>query len=282
MVRGIRMNLEPTGERVIEDFRALSRQSYLIYLFHIATYDYVREFVRGKSVLDFGSGSGYGAARIAEDCSHIIGVDVAADAIAHARQKYHRDNLEYVTIAPAEKQPLPFPDESFDVVLSFQVIEHVLDEGKYLSEAWRVLRPGGRFIVATPDRSSRLLPGQKPWNQWHVREYSAASFEQLLATHFNNIVIKKMGGRPDVIAIETRRTLRLRWVLLPFTLPFIPEELRVGALSLVRAIGERARRLLISRDDRGSAPMTFAFGVEDLSISDHEDPSVNLIAVATR
>src|SRR5258705_5030440 len=100
------MNLEPTGERVIEDHRNASRQSYLINLFHIVTYDYVREFVRGMRVLDFGCGSGYGTARIAEHCRHITGIDVAADAIAYARQKHQRDNLAYITVVPTEKQAL--------------------------------------------------------------------------------------------------------------------------------------------------------------------------------
>jgi SAM-dependent methyltransferase len=276
------MNLEPTSERVIEDFRHASPRAYLIYLFHIVTYDYVRELVHDMRVLDFGCGSGYGTARIAENCRSIIGVDVAADAIAHARQKHQRENLDYITIAPVERQALPFPDQSFDVVLSFQVIEHVMDEAKYLSEAWRVLRPGGYFLVATPDRSSRLLPWQKPWNRWHVREYSASQFKELLATRFSNVSIKQMGGRPHVIAIETARTKRLRWLLLPLTLPFIPEPLRVAGLGLVRAAGEGLTRWFSSAGTGGSAAKNFSFGTEHLSISDHEDPSVNLIAIATR
>lgn len=276
------MNLEPTSERVIEDFRSDSPRAYLIYLFHIITYDYAREFVQDMRVLDFGCGSGYGTARLAEHCRHIIGVDVASDAIAHARRNYQRHNLEYATIAPAEEQPLPFPDQSFDVVLSFQVIEHVTDEAKYLSEAWRVLRPGGRFVVATPDRGSRLLPGQKPWNRWHLREYSDSAFKDLLATRFSSVSIKKMGGRPDVIAIETTRTRRLRWLLLPLTLPFIPEALRVTGLGLIRAAGERVGRWFSPGRNGDSVAAEFGFGSEHLSISDSENPSVNLIAIATR
>ena len=60
------MSLEPTSERMIEEYRTASPQSYLIYLFHIVTYDYVRDLIAGKTVLDFGCGSGYGTARIAE------------------------------------------------------------------------------------------------------------------------------------------------------------------------------------------------------------------------
>src|SRR5690349_5405864 len=200
------MKLEPTSERMIEEYRASSPQSYLIYLFHIATYDYARDLVRGKDVLDFGCGTGYGTARLADQCAQITGIDISADAIAHARRKYRHNNLTFTTIAPIEERPLPFPNDRFDVVLSFQVIEHVRDVPAYLSEINRVLRPGGLLVVATPDRSSRLLPLQKPWNMWHIREYSDAALCHLIGMRFSNVAIKKMGGRPDVIAIETKRT----------------------------------------------------------------------------
>jgi len=280
------MNLDPTAERIVEEHRSSSPQSYLIYLFHVVTYDYVQDLVRGREVLDFGCGSGYGTERIANCCKRIIGIDISADAIDYARGKFQADNLQFATIAPVEEQPLPFADQSFDVVLSFQVIEHVPDVGRYLSEIGRVLRPGGIFVVATPDRSSRLLPMQKPWNMFHLHEYSDAELKDVLSARFARVTIKRMGGRPDVIAIETDRTRRLRWVLLPLTLPFVPEAIRVGGLHLVRRWGERLRPLLARRSaqkrpDR-AAGSEFGFGPEHVTISDHEEPSVNLIAVAYR
>ena len=280
------MSLEPTSERMIEEYRTASPQSYLIYLFHIVTYDYVRDMIAGKTVLDFGCGSGYGTARIAEYCAKVVGIDISADAVAYAKDKYRRGNLDYVAVPPVEEKALPFPDASFDVVLSFQVIEHVRDVNAYLSEIRRVLKPGGTFVVATPDRSSRLFPGQKPWNMWHLYEYSADALRDVVARHFGDVTIKMMGGRPDVIALEARRTLSLRWILLPLTLPFIPEVLRVAGLNFVRQLGRHLARPLARKltqeKPAGSEPVNFGFGPEQLSISDREDPSVNLIAIARR
>lgn len=280
------MNLEPTSERMFEEYRASSPQSYLIYLFHIATYDYVRELVRGKDVLDFGCGTGYGTARLGDHCAKIVGIDISGEAIEHAVGKYRRDNLTFLKIAPVEERPLPFHDESFDVVLSFQVIEHVRDVTAYLTEIRRVLRPGGLLVVATPDRSSRLLPLQKPWNMWHLREYSESALRGLIGTQFANVTVKKMGGRPDVIAIEARRTRWLRWALLPLTLPFLPDPLRISSLRFAQQKGRRlspalGRRLTQTRSDAARAD-GFGFDVADLRISDHEDPSVNLIAMGYR
>lgn len=280
------MNLEPTSERIVEEHRSSSPQSYLVYLFHVVTYDYVRDLVRGKEVLDFGCGSGYGTARIADGCARIVGIDISAEAVDYARDKFRAGNLEFAAIPPVEDAPLPFADQSFDVVLSFQVIEHVPDVGRYLSEIARVLRPGGAFVVATPDRSSRLLPKQKPWNMFHLHEYSDAELKDALAGRFARVTVKRMGGRPDVIAIETDRTKRLRWLLLPLTLPFVPEAVRIAGLRLVRQLGQRlapllARRLTQTRPDRTTGA-EFGFGPEHVVISDHADPSVNLIAVAYR
>src|SRR5690606_5365288 len=160
---GPAMSAEPgrTAERVCVDHATSSADERRIYLFHLATYDFARRYVRGGRVLDFGCGTGYGDARIASDCAAVTGVDVSSAAIEHARRTYVADNLDYRVIAPVDQAPLPFADGSFDAVLSFQVIEHVPDPDRYVAEAWRVLDHGGVLIVATPDRRVRLLPGQR-------------------------------------------------------------------------------------------------------------------------
>lgn len=268
------MHLEPTGERMIEEFYLSSPENYLIYLFHMATYDFARTHAAGRRVLDYGCGSGYGTHRMAAGCESIAGVDIAADAIEYARTHYQAGNLSYLHIEPADRSPLPFDSGSFDTVLSFQVIEHIPDTGPYLSEIRRVLKPGGVFVCATPDRSTRLLPGQKPWNRWHVREYDAAGLERTLAGHFPTLQVLRMGGRPDALDIEIRRTRKLMWATLPLTLPFVPEPLRIGGLRLLKQLSGQGRRA------PASGPGRFGFDQSDLTISPDACPSVNLIAVA--
>jgi 2-polyprenyl-3-methyl-5-hydroxy-6-metoxy-1,4-benzoquinol methylase len=82
------MRLEPTGERVIEEFYRSSPGNYLIYLFHMATYNFARDYVVDKHVLDYGCGSGYGTHHMASCCASIVGVDIAEDAIEYARMNY--------------------------------------------------------------------------------------------------------------------------------------------------------------------------------------------------
>lgn len=265
------MKLEPTGERMILEHYKSSPEDYVIYLMHVATYRFAEEFARGKRVLDYGCGSGYGAAHIADVAEHVTAVDVAADAIDYARGQFSRDNLDFKAIDPSH--PLPFADASFDVVLSFQVFEHVPDPSRYLAEIRRVLVPGGQLVLATPDRSTRLLPMQRPWNRWHLHEYSAPELEAMLQRNFSKVDVLGMGGKQEVIAIELDRYRKLKWMTLPFTLPIMPDSWRVAALNLIH----RMR----GTESRGGTARDYPFNVEDIKIAAGISPSVNLVAVAS-
>lgn len=270
------MQLEPTGERVVEEFYLSSPGDYLIYLFHKATYNFAHDYVVGRHVLDYGCGSGYGTHHLSTSCASIVGVDISGDAIAYAQEHYRAGNLTYKRIEPAEQAALPFPDASFDTVLSFQVIEHISDIDPYLSEIRRVLKSGGVFICATPDRSTRLLPGQKPWNMWHVREYDADGLKSALAKYFSEAALLRMGGSRDVLEPEIRRTRWLRWLTLPVTLPVMPDAIRVSALKFLKRLAALGRRKSTPQ------PCEFPFRESDLVISPDAAPSVNLIVIARK
>jgi len=266
------MNLEPTGERMIVEHYHSSPEDYVIYVMHIATYNFAEQFTKDKRVLDYGCGSGYGAARIAKNAAHVHAVDVADDAIAHAREHYTADNLDFHCCAPDSR--LPFPDQSFDTVLSFQVFEHIEETAHYLSEIRRVLAPGGHLLLVTPDRSTRLLPFQSPWNRWHIREYSTNSLRRTLNKVFPDVQIQHMSGRQDVIAIELRRCAKVKWLTLPFTLPFLPRFLRVKLLNILHALKSK-------RESSGSSQQ-FNFDESQITIAPNAHPSLNLVAVVRK
>jgi SAM-dependent methyltransferase len=263
------MQLEPDGERMVVEYYKRSASDYLIYLFHEVGYRFAQARVKGADVLDLGCGSGYGSAMLAEVAGHVTGADVSPSAVAHARREFSRPNLTFTEL-PATSG-LPFEDQRFDAVVCFQVIEHVADDRHFVREIARVLRPGGVAILATPDRSTRLFAWQKPWNRWHLREYSGAGLEGLLKSAFGEVEMLFMSGTPSVIEIELKRCRRLRWATIPFTLPALPHRLRFWGLSLLR---------LLSAKTSNSEPAAFNFGLEDLSIGKNPARSVNLLAVA--
>jgi SAM-dependent methyltransferase len=261
-----------TGERVVIEHYRSTPEQYLIYLFHKVSYRFAGPYTEGREVLDYGCGSGYGSAEIAADAAQVTGVDVSHEAIEHARTHFSAPRLEF---APIEaERPLPFPDHSFDTVLSFQVIEHVRDPARYLSEVRRVLRPGGHLVLTTPDRRTRLLPAQRPWNRWHDTEYSDRVLRRTLAPHFNQIEMLGMTGRQDIIELELRRTRRAKWLMLPATLPLYPDRLRIRLL-------EQVQRLRAVRAS-GSAleSRSYDFDESALCIASGAWPSVNHVVVA--
>ena len=258
------------GERLVTAEYASTPERWLIYLVHLASYRFARRFAEGAAVLDYGCGTGYGSADLAEGgAARVTGVDVSAAAIDEARDSFQRPNLDFARIEP--DRPLPFDDDSFDLIVSFQVIEHVPDPDRYLAEASRVLRPGAPLLLTTPNRSTRLLPLQRPWNRWHVREYSRRTLRRELAPRFGTTEIFGISAAPEVVRIELRRTRRAKWMTLPLTLPILPEAFRVRALE--RAASTNGKGKDVEAADPG-------FDLSTIRIEPMARPAMSLLAVA--
>ncbi len=166
--------MEFTGERFTTD---CVRE---IWYEHWHRYAFARRLVAGKSVLDLACGEGYGSHLLAEVAAHVTGVDIATDAIDHARDRYQRDNLKYVR---GEATAIPLPDDCVDVVVSFETLEHLEPQAQMLAEFQRVLRPDGFLLISTPDK--RVYSDEAGFdNEYHVKELYREEFEALLSTRF--------------------------------------------------------------------------------------------------
>jgi SAM-dependent methyltransferase len=269
--------LDYTSERVNPEWYRGSAADYLIYLFHIASYQFARQRTRDKRVLDYGCGTGYGASMLAENNTDVVAIDIDTQVIGYARTQYPQTNLTFETVEPAESGRLPYADASFDTVVSFQVIEHVKNVDRYLAEIVRVLRPGGEFISATPDRSARLFSMQQPWNMHHVTEFSASQLCNALDLHFGEVEMLGMSGDPDVLGIEYQRVNRMKWISLPFTLPYLPKTMRRFGLRSAKCALEFLR-------SRKACPAETNFGFDEsaIEISAYSGSCANLVAVARK
>jgi SAM-dependent methyltransferase len=168
---------EFTGERLIPgevDIDLLNE--------HMARYHFAVRLARGKRVLDAGCGAGYGSAELADVAESVTGIDIAPEAVEHARAHYALPNLVF---EQASCTLLPYGDGVFDLVVAFEVIEHLADWRAFLQEVRRVLAPAGQLIVSTPNRlyytESRGVHGVNPF---HVHEFDFDEFTGELKQFF--------------------------------------------------------------------------------------------------
>ena len=162
-----------TGERTIP---GIAHENYW-FRRHEAVYLALLDDCRDAVVLEAGVGEGYGAAMLGSVARSVVGLELEAEAAAHARRRYG------LGVARADLQGLPLPDASVDVVVNLQVIEHLWDQPGFLRECARVLRPGGRLHCSTPNRltfSPGNGPDDRPLNPFHTRELAAADLHVLV------------------------------------------------------------------------------------------------------
>lgn len=154
-----------TGERVVpgvmDDARDLQA--------HLARYVWaMHPFCTHKTVLDCAAGVGYGTQILSWAAETAFGLDIEPAAIEYADEMYSTDNTSFHV---GDVTDMPFPEGMFDVVVSFETIEHLKEPEKFVDEVWRVLRPNGVFIVSAPENSGSI---------WHVCDYDDEALESLL------------------------------------------------------------------------------------------------------
>jgi SAM-dependent methyltransferase len=131
----------------------------------------------GLHALEIGCGAGSLLHRLRESGLDIVGVETSAQRIAEGRGAYGPLPVEHVS-GPA----LPFPDEQFDVVLSFDVFEHIPDSDRHLAEVHRVLKPGGWYLLQTPNKWTNSIFETIRWrsfSRWKMDHCSLHSYAQL-------------------------------------------------------------------------------------------------------
>jgi GT2 family glycosyltransferase/SAM-dependent methyltransferase len=166
-----------TGERYIPTEQGKIR------LEHYHRYALALEVVKEKDVLDVACGEGYGSSLMAGVAHSVIGVDISNDVVDYASNTYQKPNLAFHQGSVIN---LNFENASFDVVVSFETIEHLAEQAQMLAEIRRVLRPNGLLVISSPNRPIYSEESEEH-NEFHVKELDFNEFDELLRTQFPTI-----------------------------------------------------------------------------------------------
>lgn len=166
-----------TGERYIDEWP----RNWELFYQHVGRYLFAQRHVSGRIVLDVACGSGYGTALLAECARAVVGADASRDVIAYAATRYRRSNASFLQM---DCGWIGMRDQSVDVVVSFETLEHVSDMNQFLKELRRVLKPGGTLLISTPNRPLYAVYNKGRPNRYHCQELDAEEFRRLLSEHF--------------------------------------------------------------------------------------------------
>ncbi len=172
--------MEFTGERVVPGQTGPDLMNE-----HLARYCFAEALVGQKCVLDAGCGLAYGSARLARRAQDVLALDNAFDPLLQVRAQYEPEGVRFVQ---GDVTSLPFPSGSFDIVVAFEVIEHLENWRGFLAEIERVLAPAGQLIVSTPNRLYYAETRSEP-NLYHVHEFDYQEFQSELRKFFPHVTV---------------------------------------------------------------------------------------------
>ena len=233
----------------------------------LKAYYVAKDYVKGD-LLEIGCGEGRGIALLHDKVGSYSGLDKISEVVASLAKEYPQASFKQSVIPP-----LPYPDGTFDTVISFQVIEHIKDDKAYLREISRVLKPGGIALLTTPNIKLSLSR-----NPWHIREYTAGQLNELCKTDFTAVELKGITGNEKVMQYYQGNKESVKR-LTRFDIFDLQHKLPAFMLKIPYEIMNRLNRNKLQTSDN---ELVASISHEDYIVSDNADTSLDLLAVLTR
>ena len=231
----------------------------------LKAYHVAEPYINGD-VLEPGCGEGRGIELLSPRADQYVALDKIETVIDQLKNKYTNVDFRHMLFPPFEG----IESHAFDVVISFQVIEHVKNDRLFLHEIHRVLKPGGIAIITTPNIKQSLAR-----NPWHIREYTAQQLKELALTIFDDVDMKGIAGNDKVMHYHEKNRLSVRKFTrfdilnlqykLPATLLRIPYEF----------LNRINRNMLQKQNDQLVTDITH----DDYFLRDEDDDNLDLFCI---
>lgn len=214
-------------------------------------------------LLELGCGEGRGVELLAPKASTYLALDKIGEAIQVLKKKFPQNDFRQAVFPPVSD----IADNSYDVVVSFQVIEHIQQDRFFLQEIHRILKPGGVAMISTPNIKMTLTR-----NPWHEREYTAQELIDLCSSIFSKVEAKGVAGNEKVMAYyeknkkSVRRITRFDIFNLQYRLPN----------AVLRVPYDILNRLNRNRLNKGDQSLVTSIHHEDYLLSEQPDKSLDL------
>lgn len=233
----------------------------------LSAYYEAKPYIKGD-LLELGCGEGRGVELLAPLADSYIGIDKIKAIIDNLAQKFP-DHKFQSKVFP----PFPFEDNSFDTIITFQVIEHVKDDEGFVKEIHRVLKPGGRALITTPNIKMTLSR-----NPWHEREYTADELKALCKKYFEKVEMKGIAGNEKVMEYHERNRVSVQRIM-RFDIFGLQYRLPAGLLRIPYDILNRMNRNKLKET---GDELVKSISVEDFNLRDQDEQNLDLFCLLTK
>ena len=233
----------------------------------LSAYYHAKEFVQGD-LLELGCGEGRGVELLAPLAKSYIGID-KIESVIHKLEDQFPEYRFMSGVFP----PFSFEDNSFDTIVTFQVIEHVKDDDGFIQEIHRVLRPGGKALITTPNIKMTLSR-----NPWHEREYTGDQLKEKCQKYFTKVEMKGIAGNEKVLQYHDRNRESVNKIM-KYDIFNLQYRLPAGLLRIPYDFMNRRNRNKLN--DAGDE-LVRSITHEDFRLNNQEEQNLDLFCLLTK
>lgn len=230
----------------------------------LSAYYHAKPYIKG-AVLELGCGEGRGVELLAPLGTSYIGIDKIKDVIDRLKSKFPDYEFKSGTFPP-----FPFEDNTFDTIITFQVIEHVKEDEAFVMEIHRVLKPGGVALITTPNIKMTLSR-----NPWHEREYTGDELTAMCRNYFDQVEMKGVAGNKKVMEYHDRNRASVNKIM-RFDIFNLQHKLPARVLRVPYDLLNRLNR---NKLNETGDELVKSIGHEDFSLREQDEQNLDLFCV---